>query len=103
MTKTRISDVSLSDIEDARRAYDATRKLVDKECKWCGTVFKQKRAWQDFCKPEHRVSFHQNEDRLYIEKLEALLSTKQRILDETTRELTEANKTILILQKKSGQ
>ena len=94
MTHKRIANTPIAEIEQILAEHRARKGglLQEVPCRWCGDVFKQARTWQHFCSQKHQILWHQNEEKIYIEKLEGIVSALRRQIDELNKELIEARK-----------
>jgi hypothetical protein len=65
----------------------ASMKLKELHCKWCHTVFLQKKPWQEFCKPACRTTYHNGIWERTANSLAREVQQLKADLEEARREL----------------
>ena len=88
----KLNDYTREELEAALARYLDAKVTESARCKWCGVSFTKNRRWQSFCTKNHQTLWHSKSKDLEIERLQALVASQDRLINELRVELSRKEK-----------
>lgn len=89
-TGKRLNDLTKAEL--ARLMDEASRCNVEASCLECGKTYKKTRTWQNFCGDRCRQQFNRLYGEREIERLQGVVASLERQLNELRQELSRIPK-----------
>ena len=100
MTALRLNDLTQAEL--LAELEKSTRNLAERGCPYCGNPFRPKRHWQKFCSKACRAAYHTEFSTMEIERLQAAIAARDRLIDELREELAKTSQDLIVKRENEG-